>query len=533
MLRFLQRRGLVADASFTKWPLPFHLDTAIHRSPVYSDDHNSTQAVHSDAVPGTERTLGAYAGFDPTAPSLHLGNLAVLMTLARLSMRNDAHSSMQGRNTFPRGQDGECTPADGGDHGDQVIPRFRPYIVVGGMTGRIGDPSGKSTERTALGAAEIRENLVGIRNSVDLVFEGIRQHGGLQLEDLECAQGLYISTNGKDEGSEDIQSQRKILSPIVVDNSTFYEKMPLWEFFGRIGKYFRLSSMLAKDTVASRLSEGSSGMSFTEFSYPLFQAYDFLHLFLNHGCVLQVGGSDQWGNITAGIDLIKRAKLDFSSAAIKDTKAFDPQGLTVPLLTTISGAKFGKSEGNALWLDPKLTTNYDLYQYLLNVADDDCEKLLSCLTFLDYSEISAILREHFSAPESRLAQRVLAEYLVYLLRGFEGMREAKTVTNILFGSNIGRITQQDMERAVASDQIPCLLAEKSTALSSSLLDLLIKAELVTSKSEGKRLLKSGGIYVNGEKCNSDSIHLQETDLLFGQYVIFRVGRKRHCILEIK
>lgn len=230
-------------------------------------------------------------------------------------------------------------------------------LQVGGITGRIGDPSGKSEERPSLGEEDLQYNMHGIQKSAERVFEGIAQCCNLSLYDIENLQEKKHMSKWVGERRNQEKNKREIIKPIVLDNSTFYKDMPLWEFFGKVGRYFRLSSMLAKETVANRLSADSSGMSFTEFSYQIFQAYDFLHLFLHYGCVLQIGGSDQWGNIVAGTDLIKRARNDFSSLAFHSSQQVAPEGLTVPLLTTATGAKFGKSEGNAVWIEPHMTSN--------------------------------------------------------------------------------------------------------------------------------------------------------------------------------
>ena len=384
-----------------------------------------------------------YAGFDPTASSLHLGNLLVILALA--------HSQRMGH---------------------------KAVALVGGGTGMIGDPSGRSSERTLLSEDDVKANVKGI----EAVLSRMLARATADVTAISDPDYGNVATN-----STPASSAKKVT---VVNNADWYNAMSVIAFLRDVGKYFRLGSMLAKDSVKRRMeapaadsaapaaadvSAGAAaaeadGMSFTEFSYQALQGYDFAHLKKTLDCTVQLGGSDQWGNITAGVDYYSRVKNAHSSisnnaagaaAAVpsadgKNAKKGDSKkkglaptaataaaaagneehdglhGLTLPLLTTSSGAKFGKSAGNALWLDPTLTTPYALYQYLLQTTDADCPRLLRLLTLLSEPAVAAVTAAHAIEPEQRLAQRVLGMHVVHLVHGLPGVKNAVVATETLF-----------------------------------------------------------------------------------------------------
>jgi len=346
MWRSLTRRGvlpkMVLSRSFCSSSR--HLD-AFRALSERGFVENSTAADMSEFL-SSPRTI--YLGIDPTASSLHLGNLVCLMALRHLQAAG-----------------------------------HRPICLVGGATAMIGDPSGRSTERPLLDAAQVDENVAGI--------------------------------------TEDIRRVVDVADEDVVNNMHWYSGMSVVEYLREVGRHFRMGSMLSKESVRSRL-DSQEGMSFTEFSYQTLQGYDFLHLHREKGCDIQIGGSDQWGNIIAGTDLVSR------------TVRKEVHGITIPLLLTASGEKFGKSAGNAVWMKPERTSPFQLYQYLLNTDDADVGKLLRLLTMKPVTEIDSLLAAHEAAPEAREAQRVLAAEVVEMLHGEEGVTTARRATDVLFSS---------------------------------------------------------------------------------------------------
>lgn len=352
---------------------------------------------------------------------------------------------------------------------------FEPIILFGGATGSIGDPSGKSSERKLLERSEIEANIEAQKIQVNQIFSKLN------------------------------------ITPKFVDNYEWTHNVSILDFLRDIGKHFTVNYMLAKDSVKNRI-EGD-GISFTEFTYMLLQAFDFLHLYQNFGCKLQVGGSDQWGNMTAGLELIRRKAGGEASV------------LCWPLLTDKQGRKFGKSDSDAIWLDPKLSSPYKCYQYLLNIPDDEVIKLLKIFSFKPLTDIFAIESEFKSAPEKRIAQKELAETVTKLVHGEEKTAEALNATSVLFGGGDLSQLPEALLKEVFSE-VPHSRVERNEKLSTS--DLLIKAGVVKSKGEAKRLISAGGAYIQGQRISNpdDSVNLDRSVL------ILRSGKKSYFLVEV-
>ena len=391
-----------------------------------------------------------YAGFDPTADSLHIGNLLVIMGMVHLQRAG-----------------------------------HRPIAVVGGGTGLIGDPSGKSKERPLMSREEIEKNLEGIR---------------AQLEHFLCY--------GK--GSAEL---------VMVNNLDWLGELNLIEFLRDIGKHFRLSEMLARESVKLRL-ESEEGISFTEFCYQLLQAYDFLHLFDQYQCRLQVGGSDQWGNITAGIDLIRR---------LRQAQAY---GLTFPLVTTASGAKFGKTEQGTIWLDPQKTTPYQFYQYWIQTDDRDVVKYLKYFTLLPLSEIEELAKQVKTEPEKRTAQKKLAFEVTTMVHGKDQAQQAEKASQILFYEKLQNLSDQEL--LMAFDQAPSYQIKKSELEKGViLLDLLDRAKIFPSRAEAKRKIREGGVYLNQQRIADFNYQLGLKDLASEHFMVIRVGKKKYHLIRVE
>jgi tyrosyl-tRNA synthetase len=405
--------------------------------------HHATQGIGTHLVEG-RRTV--YCGFDPTAPSLQLGNLMPIMLLR--------HFQLAGH---------------------------KPIVLMGGGTGLIGDPSGKRSERPLLSKEQIRENLQRQRDQMAklLDFDGPAP-------------------------------------ALVLNNADWLVKQALVDFLRDVGKHFSVNIMLQKESVKARLE---TGISYTEFSYMLLQAFDFLHLFRERGCTIQVGGSDQWGNITAGIDLIRRVE------------GGETHGLVAPLVTMASGAKFGKTEAGALWLDPRLTSPYKFYQYWMNVDDRDVEQYLKLFTLLpkDGPEgISTLLKMHAKDPSRREAQSVLADRVTKLVHGEDATYNATGVSAILFSD----FDPHNVKPSVFSEmakEIPTKVVTGDGTI--GLVDALVQSELVKSKSEARRQIEQGGIYLNQERVKDLERKLGPSDWLPGGYVLLRKGKKDYALLQ--
>jgi tyrosyl-tRNA synthetase len=397
---------------------------------------------HTDGLADALATasLSAYAGFDPTASSLHVGHLVPVMGLAHL--QRAGHS---------------------------------PIALVGGGTGLIGDPSGKSAERQLLSAEEIEANSRAIEKQLErfLDFSGPR-------------------------------------AARMRDNAAWLRPLRAVDFMRDVGKHFTINYMLAKDSVQSRI-EG--GISFTEFSYMLLQAYDFLELHRREGVTLQIGGSDQWGNITAGLELIRRVE------------GVTAHALTMPLVTTASGTKFGKTEAGAVWLDPARTSPYKLYQYWINVDDRDVGKYLRLFTLMSREEIEALDKLVAAAPEKREAQQSLARDVTARIHGDAAARVAEEGSRVLFGKgDPGSLSEQVLE--ALSSEIP--FAELTPA--PGLLDALVSLKLVPSKGAARRLVEQGGVNVNGQRAAVDTA-LNGATALHGKYFLIRKGARDFGLLK--
>lgn len=390
-----------------------------------------------------------YIGFDPTADSLHLGNLVGIMALT----------------WFQR-------------HG------HTPYILVGGATGKIGDPSGKSTERPLLTEELLSHNLSSIKK---------------QLERF-------------------LDFSHPTARPVVLNNDTWFSKMSFTDFLRDVGKHCRIGMMLGKESVRARI-QSEEGMSYTEFSYQLLQAYDFYYLNHHHDVILQFGGSDQWGNITAGIEFTRKV----SQKSL--------YGLTFPLLTRSDGKKFGKSEGGAVWLSSDLYSPYRFYQYLYRVSDEDVINLLKMLTFVEIEEIlemERLLKNNTLPPNT--AQKKLAEEVTRFVHGEEGLQTALRVTQAaLPGSNA--ILDSKILHDIKGD-IPSKDFTKEDVLGRKYVDLLVQSQLVSSKSEATRLIKNGGAYLNNQKIEDIEHVIQDKDLIGKEFLLVSVGKKTRLLIQV-
>jgi tyrosyl-tRNA synthetase len=357
-----------------------------------------------------------------------------------------------------------------------------PIIVVGGGTGMVGDPSGKRTERPVLSVEEIDRNVAAIR---------------AQLE-------RFVSFEGANAAR-------------VRNNADWLRAIGLMEFLRDVGKHFTVNYMLAKDSVKGRME---SGISFTEFSYQLIQAYDFWHLFRTERCELQMGGSDQWGNITAGAELVSR----------KDGESV--HGLTFPLLTTAAGTKFGKTEGGAVWLDPARTSPYKFFQFWLNADDRDVERLLKFFTFLPVEEIAALLEAQATDPGKRPAQRRLAEDVTARVHGADVTRSVIEASRLLFGGTDLRAAGADV-LAVLAGEIPSAVITPAELGGLTAADLLVRVGLAASKSEVRRGVQGRGFSVNGAVLESAEARVGEAELLGGGYVLLQKGKRNYALVAVR
>lgn len=382
-----------------------------------------------------------YCGFDPTAASLHIGNLVQLINMRHLQLA--------------------------GHH---------PIALVGGATGLIGDPR-QSGERTL--------------NPKDVVAGW--------ADRLKNQIGGILDT----EGANAVR---------FVSNYDWTASMTVIDFLRDVGKNFRLGTMLAKDTVARRLNS-EEGISFTEFSYQVLQGNDFLHLFDEYHCTLELGGSDQWGNLTSGLDLIHKVR------------GVDVNVFTSPIITDASGKKFGKSEGNAVWLDATMLSPYKFYQFWINTADADVYRFLKFFTFMDMAEINALEEEDKNSGKAPRAQYVLAEQVTRLVHGEEGLVAAKRITESLFNGNLSDLSEADFEQ-LAQDGVPMIEMEKGADLMQALVD----SELQPSRGQARKTIASNAVTINGEKQSDPEYVFVDGDRLFGRYTLLRRGKKNYCLV---
>jgi len=417
--------------------------------------------LHQD-MPGVEEHLAeamrsAYVGFDPTADSLHIGNLVPIMLLA--------HYQRCGH---------------------------KPVALVGGATGMIGDPSGKSSERNLLDEKTLRHNQEAIKQQLS------------HFLDFESD-----ATN----------------AAVLVNNYDWMKEFSFLEFIRDVGKHITVNYMMAKDSVRNRISGESTndGMSFTEFTYQLVQGYDFLHLYRGHNCTIQMGGSDQWGNITTGTELIRR---------IRNGKGF---AITCPLITKSDGSKFGKSEGGNVWLDANRTSPYKFYQYWLNSSDDDAEKYIKIFTFLAESDIDTLISEHAEARHLRVLQKRLAKEITTMVHSKEEFENAEKASNILFSKSfkediktLDEKTFLDVFEGVPQAEIAISDFDEGLDMIGA---LSAKTNFLSSNGEARRALKENSISVNKEKVKED-YKLSSDDLINGRYIILNKGKKNTYIIKV-
>jgi len=401
----------------------------------------------------SEKNVSAYVGIDPTADSLHIGHLVSVMILKHFQLFGN-----------------------------------KPILVVGGATGMIGDPSGKSEERNLLDEKTLRKNQEGIKK---------------QLQNF-----LDFSKNQAE----------------IVNNYDWMKDFSFLSFIRDIGKHMTINYMMAKDSVKKRMStDAKTGMSFTEFSYQLVQATDFWHLFLTKNCRLQFGGSDQWGNITSGIELIRRKENG------------DAHGITCPLITKSDGKKFGKTETGNIWLDPKRTSPYKFYQFWLNVSDTDAEKYIKIFTLLNKEEIETLILEHQAAPEQRLLQKKLAEEVTIMVHSKEDLQAAQEASAILFSKNSGKILAKIDEQTFLDifDGVPHFSITKSQLTTPvNVVDLIANVGIEISKGELRRLIKGNGISLNKEKITSTEQTVSHQDLICDKYLLIQKGKKNYFLIII-
>ncbi len=414
-----------------------------------------------DVMPGTEEHLleqmrAAYVGIDPTADSLHIGHLVGVMLLK--------HFQLAGH---------------------------KPLALVGGATGMIGDPSGKSSERNLLDESTLRHNQEAIKE--------------------QLARFLDFTSNAPNAAE-------------LVNNYDWMKDFSFLDFIRDIGKHITVNYMMSKDSVKKRLSsESTEGMSFTEFTYQLVQGYDFLHLYKNKHCTLQMGGSDQWGNITTGTELVRR---------IAGGKAF---ALTCPLITKADGTKFGKSEGGNIWLDSARTSPYKFYQYWLNTSDLDAEKYIKIFTFLSKVDIQDLTTKHEEAPHLRLLQKRLAEEITVMVHSLDDLENAIKASNILFGNSTSTDLQQLDEATFLDvfDGVPQAEISKNELLEEiGIVSLLNeKSGFFKSNGEARRALMANSISVNKEKVTEDFV-LTEQNLINNQFVLLQSGKKNYFVVRV-
>jgi len=408
--------------------------------------HTSTRNVEKHLA---EQPATAYIGFDPTASSLHVGSLLPIMGLVHFQRAGHV-----------------------------------PIAVVGGGTGMIGDPSGKTQERKLLSKDDIEANVDAIRK---------------QLEH-------FLDFKAKGNAAK------------LVDNAEWLTKLSMMEFLRDIGKHFSVNEMLAKDSVKNRIDQ-EQGISFTEFSYSLLQSIDYLQMFDRHKCTLQMGGSDQWGNIVAGADLIRRLR------------GAEVHAIVFPLITTSSGIKFGKTESGTVWLDPLRTSPYRFYQFWYNVEDNDVVKFLKFFTLMSENEIETLSSS--ANPEKREAQKKLAEEVTRLVHGESAVAQAQKASKIFFGGEISGVTESELLDVFAD--VPSVEIAKSQLSEPgiSILDLMVTADVVKSKGEARRAVQGGGIYLNNQRIAEDSKKVTLTDAIHGKFIVLRKGGKNYFLVKIR
>lgn len=416
-----------------------------------------------DMMPGTEEQLqkemtAAYIGFDPTADSLHVGSFAQIMMLKRFQLAG-----------------------------------HKPIALVGGATGMIGDPSGKSQERNLLNEESLNKNLDGIKKQLSKFLDF-------------------------DSGAPN--------QAVMVNNYDWMKEFSFLEFIRDVGKHITVNYMMAKDSVKKRLSsESKVGMSFTEFTYQLVQGFDFLWLYDNMNCKLQMGGSDQWGNITTGTELIRRKT---------GGEAF---ALTIPLITKADGSKFGKTEGGNVWLDPDRTSPYSFYQFWLNTSDEDAERYIKVFTLLPKEEIDALIEQHREAPHARILQKKLAEEVTVMVHSKEDYEMAVEASQILFGKGTAEQLRRLNESTFLSvfegvPQFPVSKSEIDAGV--NVIDLLAeKTDVFPSKGELRRTIQGNGLSINKDKVTDPELNINSDFLIGGKYILAQKGKKNYYLIIVQ
>ena len=389
-----------------------------------------------------EGQVSYYTGYDPTADSLHLGHLVAILTSRRLQLAG-----------------------------------HKPYALVGGATGLIGDPSFKDAERS--------------------------------LQTKETVEGWVKSIQGQLAGLLDFENGQNKAE--MVNNYDWFSDISFIDFLRDVGKYFTVNYMMSKESVKKQIE---TGISYTEFAYQIMQGYDFFILNQKHNVTLQIGGSDQWGNMTAGTELLRR-KADKTGHVI-----------TVPLITDASGKKFGKSEGNAVWLNADKTSPYEMYQFWMNVMDDDAVRFLKIFTFLSLDEIEGIRKQFEAAPHERLAQKILAREVVTLVHGEKAYQEALNITEQLFAGNIKNLSVKELKQGLRG--VPNYQVQTEDNL--NIVDLLVTAGVVNSKRQAREDVQNGAIYVNGDRIQDLDYTLSDADKLENELTVIRRGKKKYFVL---
>lgn len=393
-----------------------------------------------------DKQIGLYCGVDPTGNSMHIGHLIPFMILKRFQLAG-----------------------------------HKPVAVIGGATGSIGDPSGRTSERTLQTMEVVKENANSLTQQMESLFK---------------------------KGDDDHKDFR------IVNNYEWLSQLSLLDFLREYGKHFSINTMLAKDIVASRLE---TGISFTEFTYQILQSIDFHHLYKHYDVQLQIGGADQWGNITAGLDFIRR--MEGSEA--------EAYGLTIPLMLKSDGTKFGKSAGNAIWLDPEQTTPYEFYQFWINQQDNDTAKFLKYFTFLSKEEIEALEEAIEERPHLREAQRRLAEEVTRFVHSQEALEEAQQITEALFTGDVAQLSAKQIQ-----DGFNNMPQSTSTRESKNLAIWLVDTGIVDSRRQSREFISNGAISINGEKIDDLDYEISSKDAIEGKYIIVRRGKKRYHLVTL-
>ncbi|WP_293888108.1 tyrosine--tRNA ligase [Streptococcus sp.] len=393
----------------------------------------------------TEGQVSYYTGYDPTADSLHLGHLVAILTSRRLQLAG-----------------------------------HKPYALVGGATGLIGDPSFKDVERSLQTKETVDSWVVKIQNQLSRFLD---------------------FDNGDNKA-------------VMVNNYDWFGQISFIDFLRDVGKYFTVNAMMSKESVKKRIE---TGISYTEFAYQIMQGYDFYELNDKYNVTLQIGGSDQWGNMTAGTELLRR-KADKTGHV-----------MTVPLITDSTGKKFGKSEGNAVWLDADKTSPYEMYQFWLNVMDDDAVRFLKIFTFLSLEEIADIEKEFNAARHERLAQKILAREMVTLVHGEEAYKEALNITEQLFVGNIKNLSAKELKQGL--NNVPNYAVQANDNL--NIVEILVAAKISPSKRQAREDVQNGAIYLNGERIQDLNYTLSETDKIDDELTVIRRGKKKYFVLVFR